>query len=355
MGPLIGSALIGAGSSLLGGLLGRKNNESTNKTNMAIHQMNNEFNAAEAQKARDFQLEMWNRQNEYNSPSAQRQRLAAAGYNPFMAQTDAGSASSAGSTSAASAAPPIQAQPYDWSNVTSSMAQNAVSGFRAFVDNKLADAQVENLQGQKQLAEAQAMQTLANVDWGRLSKETQDYLRRTGLKRAQIGMSREQQELNNMEYEGLLKRAEAASHYQNAESQRIMNKYLDDQQKSDLMLKAASAFSASSAGQASLSSARKMLAEEIESYARTNGQRISNKVAAQTADNLIQALNFEHEASASYYRGFSGGAYNAGLNETWSRYYDTKTKQRHYRSMPFETGSRVIGNAIGVVRAFKGK
>ena len=57
MSVVLGS-LIGAGASLLGGLFGRKNNDSTNKTNMAINQMNNEFNASEAQKARDFQLEM---------------------------------------------------------------------------------------------------------------------------------------------------------------------------------------------------------------------------------------------------------------------------------------------------------
>ena len=38
----------------------------TNKNNMAINQMNNDFNAAEAEKARQFQLDMWNRTNDYN-------------------------------------------------------------------------------------------------------------------------------------------------------------------------------------------------------------------------------------------------------------------------------------------------
>ena len=36
----------------------------------------------ENQKNRDFALEMWNRQNEYNSPSNQRKLLEAGGYNP---------------------------------------------------------------------------------------------------------------------------------------------------------------------------------------------------------------------------------------------------------------------------------
>lgn len=44
----------------------------------------NAFNAQEAQKNRDYQTEMWNKQNEYNTPLAQRQRLKEAGLNPYM-------------------------------------------------------------------------------------------------------------------------------------------------------------------------------------------------------------------------------------------------------------------------------
>ena len=44
----------------------------------------NAFNAEEAQKNRDYQTEMWNLQNKYNTPLAQRQRLKEAGLNPYM-------------------------------------------------------------------------------------------------------------------------------------------------------------------------------------------------------------------------------------------------------------------------------
>ena len=54
--------------------------------------MNNDFNAREAQKARDFQLDMWNRENEYNKASSQRKRLEDAGYNPYMSDAQAGTA-----------------------------------------------------------------------------------------------------------------------------------------------------------------------------------------------------------------------------------------------------------------------
>ena len=55
-------------------------------------------------KARDFQLDMWNRENEYNKASFQRKRLEEAGYNPYMNDAQAGTATGMSGASAASAA-----------------------------------------------------------------------------------------------------------------------------------------------------------------------------------------------------------------------------------------------------------
>lgn len=57
----------------------------------------NAFNAQEAQKNRDYQTEMWHKQNEYNTPLAQRQRLKEAGLNPYM-MLNGGSTGNAQST-----------------------------------------------------------------------------------------------------------------------------------------------------------------------------------------------------------------------------------------------------------------
>ena len=59
MGLLDFIPIVGPVASTIGGAV---STNKTNKTNMAINQMNNDFNAAEAQKARDFQLDMWNRE-----------------------------------------------------------------------------------------------------------------------------------------------------------------------------------------------------------------------------------------------------------------------------------------------------
>jgi hypothetical protein len=78
------SGLFGGVGTVISGAIGAKSTADTNKTNLKINQMNNDFNAREAQKARDFQLDMWNRENEYNKASSQRKRLEDAGYNPYM-------------------------------------------------------------------------------------------------------------------------------------------------------------------------------------------------------------------------------------------------------------------------------
>jgi hypothetical protein len=57
-------ALIGAAGAIGGAVLSKNSQSSANSANMAINQMNNTFNANEARRAREFQLQMWNRENE---------------------------------------------------------------------------------------------------------------------------------------------------------------------------------------------------------------------------------------------------------------------------------------------------
>ena len=49
-------------------------------TNLQINRENNAFNAAEAEKQRNWQENMWNKNNVYNSPSA----MISRGLNPFI-------------------------------------------------------------------------------------------------------------------------------------------------------------------------------------------------------------------------------------------------------------------------------
>ena len=68
--PLVIGGIISAGASLVGNLIGSSSQSSTNQASKEIAEMNNKFNAEQAQIQRDWQQQMWGMNNAYNSPDA---------------------------------------------------------------------------------------------------------------------------------------------------------------------------------------------------------------------------------------------------------------------------------------------
>lgn len=321
----------------------------TNKTNMAINQMNNDFNAAEAEKARQFQLDMWNRTNEYNSPVAARQRRSEAGYNPYLGFDDTGVAQSSGSSSPATAASPLSMQRQDFTGIGNVLS----SALQISNQSKLTDAQVQNLQGQKSLADAQSQQTLANVDWYKLGPEYKNWLKTTGAVRANLSLSTDTQQLENMKWTQKIMDAQRTNLLLSGESQRTINRYLDESQQLQLNIYASQYYDSMASGHLKYEQAVTEIAKRIEYYASAEGKKISNGIARQTAASYIDALNAQHSSDAQYYKGFGKGAFNAGLNDTWSKYYDTKQKSWNYSKRFWDEGlnaARTVGNSIGTFR-----
>lgn len=110
-GALIGGAL-GVASSLLGGLFGKHNTNKTNDMNYKIMQEQNKFNAAEAQKLRDWQETMYRM---FGTSSAKANDMRAAGLNPLLG--DVSASGNVGSGTAASAAESARMMPADYSFV----------------------------------------------------------------------------------------------------------------------------------------------------------------------------------------------------------------------------------------------
>lgn len=105
-------ALIGAAGSLIGSAIGSKSQSDTNKANLELAKYQNEWNRQMQDRAFKYNYEMWNKQNEYNSPTAQMARMKAAGLNPNLmyGKGDTGNASSAPTMKAAQGiAPRMQA------------------------------------------------------------------------------------------------------------------------------------------------------------------------------------------------------------------------------------------------------
>lgn len=122
--PLVGGAVIGSIGSLLGGLFGSKSQKSANSANLQIARETNKLNRDLFYANQSWQEEMWNKQNAYNDPSAQAQRLVAAGFNPYLSDTDAGTASSMPSMSAPTMqGATMQSSADIWSNTFNNIAR----------------------------------------------------------------------------------------------------------------------------------------------------------------------------------------------------------------------------------------
>lgn len=285
--PVVGQAVSAVGNAV--------STNKTNKTNMAINQMNNEFNAAEAERARQFQLDMWNRENEYNSASSQRQRLSQAGLNPYLMMNggNAGVASSVGSTSPATAAPPLSMQRQDFSGISNALS----SALQIANQTKETNARVQNLQGQKSLFDAQANQTLTNIDWYKLGPEYKKWSRETGLMRAGLQFQTDKQQLSNMEWSNNLVKAQRVGQLLDNQSKRVVNKYLDEGQQLQLNLLASTYYDQMASGHLKYQQAVTELSKRLMYDAQTSGYRINNKIARSTSEKYIQALNVENQSS----------------------------------------------------------
>lgn len=216
MTGVVGSA-IGAGSSLIGGTA---STVAQNAANKEIAQMNNAFNEKMFDKQvaynkemyqqqlgdqwkfyndskqnawdlvenqQQFQTDMWNKNNEYNSASAQRERLEAAGLNPYLMMNGGSAGTASAMSGSAGAAPsgaapsaqgvtPPTATPYsaDYSGITAGLGR-AIDVLASMPDRSVKNAEADNLRIEgkyiagKALAEILQMRTEAKTKEGRLA------------------------------------------------------------------------------------------------------------------------------------------------------------------------------------------
>lgn len=142
--PLAGlaGAAVTAGGGLLSSILGLRSQKSANNTNLKIAQMNNEWSERMMEKQHGYDVEMWNKNNEYNDPSKQVERLKAAGINPALALGNIGTGQASGGNSVGLPSPSrAEVKPLSY------------EGFANSINNAVQTA----LQIQKQSAELDAL------------------------------------------------------------------------------------------------------------------------------------------------------------------------------------------------------
>lgn len=127
--PFVAPALIAAGGSILGGITSLFGSKKANDTNIKIARENRDWQTLENQKQRDYETEMWNKTNLYNTPSAQMKRLREAGINPFISGSGGYS-----NVSQIPSAPGMQGAP------NAPIVQNEFEGFASALQNGISSS-----------------------------------------------------------------------------------------------------------------------------------------------------------------------------------------------------------------------
>lgn len=311
---IIGSIITagaGLGSSVVSGIASGKMNRKSIKYNKWALREQQKFQSEQSQLGRDWSEEMaskanqwnldqWKRENEYNLPENQKARLLAAGINPALAMQGASSVGQAAS-SPSSASAPSPASPSGASALSLNL-QRPDYGTGFAMLSSAVNSYFENKQ-RSTVTEGYGLDNALKASYGDRA--------------AQLSLGKTEAEIDNLRASTAKSYADSALINLQAKEKETLNKYLDAGQQLSLFLKIGELAAMKSQRELMSSQTRKAIAEEIESYARSRGLKISNRIAEQTADRLIIATNEENR-----YRGI-----HARSAAAWSpvqNFYRTK-------------------------------
>lgn len=323
LATIIGAGLSAGAAGASAVSSGKMNRRAVKYSKWALQQQQ-AFNAQQAQLGRDWSEEMmgqqnewnlqqWQRENEYNTPAAQRARLEAAGLNAALMMQGQGSIGMAGSGQSAV------------SPSGSPQASSGLSSAPQYVrpDFSLLSQSVDSFFKNKLISEQSTGQGLDNLLKARYGDEL-----------AQISIGKGSAEISNLRSQSARNYAETAVASLSAEAQRALNKYLDLGQQLSLITKMAEYSSITAGTDLTKAKYRTEIANEIKVLAEANGQKISNQVARSTASSLIDAMNKENE-----YR-----SYDAALG------YDYLPRRHYLKNKGLGYGIELLEGDLGLQR-----
>lgn len=309
----LGSGLLSAGTSVLGGILGSIGQKKANETNMKINQMNNEFNERMLDKQLAFQEDMWNKTNEYNTAANQRKRLEEAGLNPYLMM----SGGNAGTATAMSGGSASAASPIPMQNQMGAALQGASSFGSLANDVALSASEISN-------KNSLTMGNIINNDFLReRNRATLDEI----YSRIQANKGRYKLDSVRAEYEDLSMtnrlyqlglqnqllidqarrvRAVTALTGLQADSQKILNRYLDRQQQMEISERVARVAQLGQMMRESNAKIRLMAVQEVKTSCEAYGVKLRNGVYEQIATGMVNAINAENLASSQGYEYYDG-------------------------------------------------
>lgn len=268
MDPLTGLGIMSLGQSLIGGMMGNSAQSSANKSNLRVASYQNEFNEHMQDKQNAWNLEQWNRQNEYTSALNQRKRIEQAGLNPFFAtgEVAAGSASTQNLQSAGIApAAGAHMMPVD---ALANSVKN--TDFVGTLNNiRMANSQVQKNEADAKLAEANAAAISGYKQVESSSKTLQN--------QASAKLAETQSALNQTQNDLLVRfgSAQNVAQIEQLASQRLLN---------------------DSAKIKNEKQAYQAVAEAVKSYASAKKMNVESNQISKMTDVLVQSLKLKNTA-----------------------------------------------------------
>lgn len=314
MSDLLAGLGIGAAGSLIGGITSSYNAKQQYKYNLKLQQQAQQYNTSEREATQKWNLEQWNRQNEYNSPSAQRQRLSEAGYNPYMMQ-DGNQAGSLTSTPQSSSANGVGLSNYG-ANVAQTFDQFANFLFnrqlnRASVNEKNAKASESMAQSGFLNTSRQRLESLTPIEAMQLRNYAENLEEDSKLKR----------EMQNLTQQQAIA-AKLGNQYQ-----RIINKYADEQQQAALNHTYAVIANAVADLELKPYQRQELVSRAVKQFAEANNINVQSAIGKQelrilmeTADSTIASVNMENKLSEVSNRNLFGAESTFGRNIAWNWY-----------------------------------
>lgn len=341
-------AIASSAANLTDNIVGMANQNHQNKVNLRVMREQNAFNAQQAQIQRDWQQQMWGMNNAYNSPSA----MISRGLNPFVqgSAAMAGSRSPASGGAAATAAPVPSMQAYkpNFSTVFQSLAS-------------LAQAKASESSAKESDSRTRQTDTVTPLlsdyykgltNWKNLAVGSSNFWNKeTGRISAALDQSTEAQNLKNAQFAERVSAAQETQILLNSEAQRVINKYMDQNQQADLFIKAQTLVNLQAQGVLTEKQIQTEIRRAILVSAEASGQQIENRVASDTSNSLIKAANASYELqyrdSTYDYKNVKlrkHVEYNTSMANQKAAEYGAELARKQSRTHYWESVSRGLGS-----------
>lgn len=352
------SAAIGGVSNIVGGVI-------DNFMNRKTQQQQNEFNAREAEKAYRRQLDFWNKNNAYNTPEQQVQRLRDAGLNPYlMFQNGMGSAGNSVGVSAPAAAHSAGMFPSTIGEGISRGFESLMQGLQLAINNKVANSNIKVNEAEIENKKAQTDKTKVETEGAKISNSWTPKIYRSQLEglnlsnystflENEFNLRSMDSRLQAVDLQNALVKTQQEYLLAQQSQVRIQSllaqKELDfyDQTKlQELSLYSAQIYNQYASGNLSYEQAKLAIANRLKTDAETAGLKLNNTILDSTSKGIIDSTNAVNTFNLGFY-GYrdSSNKYTRVKNSINTGYRQRTKELLVPRS--FSIGSKMVGSYSG--------